>query len=139
MLFNIHTAVTWYLVGLIWLVQLVQYPMFAYLDRAQFTQAHAFHSSAIGIVVGPPMLLELALAVWIAFQGGRGMLGWAALVLVLVIWASTFFVIVPMHGQLGTRGFDAGVHERMLAWNWVRTVAWSLRGGIVLWWMRAAY
>jgi hypothetical protein len=136
MLNGVHSAVTWYLVGLIWLVQLVQYPMFAYLDRSQFAQAHAFHSSAIGIVVAPPMLLELALAVWIVFQEGRGWLGWAALALVLIVWASTFFVIVPMHEQLGTRGFDAEVHRRMLAWNWVRTIAWTLRGAIALHWIR---
>jgi hypothetical protein len=136
MLFNVHAAVTWYLVGLIWLVQMVQYPMFAYLNREQFTQAHAFHSSAIGLVVAPPMLLELGLAVRIAFQGGRGMLGWAALALVLAIWASTFFVIVPMHEQLGTRGFDADIHQKLVAWNWVRTVAWSLKGVIAFHWLR---
>jgi len=136
-MYNVHAAVTWYLVGLVWLVQMVQYPMFAYLDRAQFTEAHAFHSSAIGIVVAPPMLLELALAVWIAFQGGRGMLGWAALTLLLIVWATTFFMIVPMHEQLGARGFDPGVHGRLVAWNWVRTVAWSLRGVIALIWLKA--
>jgi hypothetical protein len=134
---NLHAAVTWYLVGLIWLVQLVQYPMFAYLDRAQFVEAHAFHSSAIGIVVGPPMLAEIALAAWMVFQGARGPLAWVGLGLVLVIWASTFFIIVPMHAQLGSAGFDAGVHGRMVAWNWIRTVAWSLRGVIALVWVRA--
>ena len=125
---NIQAAVTWYLVGLIWLVQVVQYPMFAYLERAHFAEAHAFHSSAIGIVVAPAMLLELALALWIAFQGGRGLLGWTGLALVMIIGASTFFVIVPMHEQLGARGFDAGIHGRLVAWNRVRTIAWSLRG-----------
>ena len=136
-MYSIHAAVTWYLVGLIWLVQMVQYPMFAYLDRLKFGEAHAFHSSAIGIVVAPPMLLELALAVWIAFQGGRGMLGWAALVLLLIVWTTTFFVIVPMHEQLGASGFEAGVHGRLVAWNWVRTIAWSLRGSIALIWLKA--
>ena len=135
---HIHTAVTWYLVGLIWLVQIVQYPMFAYLDRATFTQAHAFHSAAIGIVVGPPMLLELALAVWMVMHL-RTPLAWGGLGLLGAIWAVTFFVIVPMHNQLGTTGFDAEVHGRMVAWNWVRTVAWSLRGvAALVWTMRYA-
>lgn len=136
MLENIHAAVTWYLVGLIWLVQLVQYPMFAYLDRATFTQAHAFHSTAIGIVVGPPMLLELALAAWLAFRD-RSPLAWGSFAVLLLIWGTTFFVIVPMHEQLGSRGFDAGVQGRMVAWNWVRTVAWTLRGLVAFAWLRA--
>lgn len=134
---NIHAAVTWYLVGLIWLVQIVQYPMFAYFDRAGFTQAHAFHTAAIGIVVAPPMLLELALALWLAFQDRSGPLAWLGLALVGAIWASTFFVIVPMHTQLGSGGFDPEVHRKLVAWNWVRTVAWSVRGGIAFLWIRA--
>jgi hypothetical protein len=138
MLLNVHAAVTWYLVGLIWLVQVVQYPMFAYLDRRQFAEAHAFHSSAIGLVVAPPMLLELGLAAWIAWQGGRGTAGWTAFALVLIIWASTFFVIVPIHGQLGSNGFDAALHAKLVAWNWVRTVAWSLRGLLAFHWIQQA-
>ena len=54
------------------------------------------------------------------------------LVLVGVIWLSTIFVQAPLHGRLGG-GFDAGLHRRLVVSNWVRTVAWALRGLLVLW------
>jgi hypothetical protein len=58
-----------------------------------------------------------------------------ALALVAVIWAATFFVIVPIHERLGTAGFDATLHSRLVAWNWVRTIAWTVRGFIALRWL----
>ena len=133
---TIHDAVTWYMVGVIWLVQLVQYPMFEYLDRATFTRSHAFHSSAIGWVVGPPMLAELLLAGAILWR--RGLADTPAVsgfLLVLTLWALTFFVIVPLHNQLGSDGFSPGVHQALVKWNWLRTLGWTARGLIAAFWL----
>jgi hypothetical protein len=41
---------------------------------------------------------------------------------------------VPAHGRLA-EGFDAGVHARLVATNWIRTMAWTLRGALVVWWV----
>jgi hypothetical protein len=54
------------------------------------------------------------------------------LALVLVIWATTGLVQVPLHARL-TQGFDAAAHRRLVATNWVRTAAWALRAGLVCW------
>ncbi len=48
------------------------------------------------------------------------------------IWASTFFVQVPLHEKLGG-GFDADVQKRLVSTNWIRTIFWTLRGALVLW------
>ena len=128
---TLHDAATWYMTGVIWLVQLVQYPMFAHLDRTTFNQSHAFHTSAIATVVMPAMLLELACAAILAFRRPDPATI-AGLALVGVIWAMTFFVIVPLHNRLGSEGFSSGVHVALVQWNWVRTLAWSARSGLIL-------
>ena len=47
--------------------------------------------------------------------------------LLAVIWLSTALIQVPLHQRLGG-GFDAEVHSRLVTSNWIRTVAWTLRG-----------
>ena len=127
-----HAAVTWYLVGLVWLVQRVHYPMLARIDHRQFIDAHARHVSAIGPVVAPPMLAEFALALWLAWQPTtRGWASATALGVLAAIWATTFFVMIPLHGRLGN-GFDERLHSRLVRWNWFRTIGWSLRGLLAL-------
>jgi hypothetical protein len=128
-----HAGATWFMVGVIWIVQLVHYPMFEALDRARFSSSHAYHSRSISIVVVPAMLAELVLA---------ALLGWkesfhdlklnCAFGILIVIWATTFFIIVPLHERLRAEGFRKEEHRSLLRWNWIRTVGWSVRGLIVL-------
>ena len=54
------------------------------------------------------------------------------IILVVVIWASTFFLQVPQHGKLSL-GFDAAAHASLVSSNWIRTIAWSLRGVLTAW------
>ena len=65
-----------YLTGVIWVVQLVTYPALALVGKPEFTRYHAAHSRGMGWVVGAPMVLELALAGWLAWAaypaGARG-------------------------------------------------------------------
>ena len=132
----IHDAATWYMVGVIWLVQLVHYPMFEYLDRATFARGHAFHTSAIGVMVGPPMLIELAMATLLLWRRGPAsapaLTGFA---LVVALWALTFLVMIPLHGRLGSEGFSAEVHQALVRWNWLRTFSWTARGLIATFWL----
>ncbi len=133
---TIHAAATWYMVGLIWLIQLVHYPMFECLDRAGFKRSHAFHSTRIAVVVMPAMLLELVLSAVIVWRLGPlhlpALIGFA---LVVLTWLTTFFVLVPLHQRLHTEGFQPQVHASLCRWNWLRTLAWSARGAIVVFWL----
>lgn len=131
---TVHDASTWYMIGVIWLIQLVHYPMFEYLDRSTFTQSHGFHTSAITLVVMPGMFLELATAALLAWSR-RDAATITGLALVGVVWAMTAFVMVPLHGRLGSEGFQPEVHASLVNWNWVRTIAWTARGAIILWWL----
>lgn len=129
----IHNATTWFLAGLVWTVQLVHYPLFGALDPARFREAHAAHSRRISFVVGPAMVLEAVLAAMLLFR--RGMADGAAaggFALVLVIWASTAFIMIPLHDRLASAGRRVEYIDSLVRWNWIRTIAWTARGLICL-------
>jgi hypothetical protein len=46
------------------------------------------------------------------------------------VWASTFLLQVPCHDRL-SRGWDEGVHARLVQTNWIRTVLWTARLAVV--------
>ena len=133
--FALHAAATWYMIGVIWLIQLVHYPMMAFLERSGFQRAHSFHTRAITWVVMPGMLVELATAVSIFRRRGlENLPATAGLGLLILIWGVTFFIMVPLHDRLQKSGPDSRVHADLCRWNWMRTFAWSIRGLLVVLW-----
>jgi hypothetical protein len=136
----LHAAVTWALTGLVWTVQVVQYPLFAGAGRDGFRAYHEAHCRRISFVVGPLMLAEAATGVALLLAPPTGIpaiLPGVGFALLLLNWLSTAFVQVPLHGRLA-RGFARRPHRALVATNWIRTVAWSVRSGIVLAMLAAA-
>jgi len=125
-----HAALTFYMVGVIWFVQLVHYPLFRRVGRTEFAAYEQEHMLRTGWVVAGPMLLEMGLVTVVAWEIG-GWLSWAGLALAVLIWVVTACWQVPAHRRL-KRGFDATTHCRLRRANWARTVAWTLRGGVAL-------
>jgi hypothetical protein len=135
MLLSIHAATTLTMLGVILVVQLVHYPLFRHVGEASYETYQAEHVRRIAWIVAPLMTTELATAlglVWAAPPGVPAWQVWAGLALVLLIWGTTGLVQVPLHGRLSD-GFDAATHRRLVRTNWFRTVAWALRGGLVVW------
>jgi hypothetical protein len=134
-LFLIHLAATWYLIGLCWLVQRVQYPLMGRVGVESFTAYEQAHVSRIGPVVAPMMLIEVASGLLLLAIGGEAFRRPAfvgAIALLVLIWLSTFLLQVPLHSRL-SKGFDAAAHASLVRTNWIRTLAWSVRGGLLLW------
>jgi hypothetical protein len=136
----LQVASVWAMTGIIWFVQLVQYPSFARVDPARFTSFHAFHSARITLIVAPLMVAEALSAVALAWRPERFIPYWEAwlgLGLVALVWASTVLLQVPMHRRLA-RGFDESAWRFLCNSNWVRTVTWSLRAVLVSVWLHRA-
>lgn len=126
-----HFAVTCALAGLIWTIQIVQYPLFDRVGRDAFPVWHAAYTAAITRVVAPLMLVELAGSLWLlGVAGHREPAFLASLVLLATVWMATAFVQVPLHGRLA-RGFDPASHRRLVRSNWLRTLAWTVRAGLL--------
>ncbi len=136
----IHALATVMMAGLIWFVQVVHYPLFSRVGPEAFAAYEARHQARTTWVVMPLMLAELVTAVLIAFMTPRGIappLAWTALVAVLLIWGSTFFIQVPLHNRLAA-AFDADAAAKLVATNWIRTVLWTGRAIVALVFLRNA-
>lgn len=126
---SVHTASTLALFGLIWMVQVVHYPLMSDVGRESFQAWHARHLRRMTWVVGPLMLAEAASALVLLEYPPTGSPPWfggLGIALVLVVWISTAVLQVPMHRRLES-GWDAVAHRRLVTSNWVRTIAWTLR------------
>ncbi len=131
----VHVAATVFMVGVIWFVQVVHYPLFDHVGGEGFAEYSTAHSRLTGLVVGPPMLVEAATAVALAIRPPEGVsffLPLLGLVLLAVVWLSTAFLQSPRHGVLG-HGFAPDSYRFLVRSNWIRTVCWSGRGLLVLW------
>ncbi len=118
--------------GVIWIIQILHYPLFNMVGRENFAAYEAAHTNLITLVVMPAMLLELILTAVIFFAPPASIpssLNWLNAVLLAVIWLSTAFLQVPQHGILAG-GFDETAYRRLVNSNWIRTVAWSAKAVI---------
>ncbi|MBF9235797.1 hypothetical protein I2I05_00165 [Hymenobacter sp. BT683] len=135
LLLLLNFAATAYLTGLIWTVQVVHYPSFGQVPKAAWAAFHAAHTRRMSYVVLAPMVVELALAIWLAWAG-RAVLpngsGWWCLALVVLVWAATFFISVPFHNRLAA-GYDYIAIDGLIRTNWFRTLAWTARAGLLGW------
>lgn len=132
MLLLLSLIATWYMAGLCWFVQAIAYPQFARVSVADFSAYHAAHLRATGYVVLPAMVVELATAVALVWHWPGDRVYQVALALVFIIWVNTFAMAVPLHRRL-TNGHDAAVIRRLVRVNWVRSIAWTARGVLLLW------
>lgn len=131
-------AATWGMVGVIWVIQIVHYPIFDAIEQGGDGSAWiAFgerHRASISYVVGPFMLLEGATGLWIVADppgDATRVLPLVALALMAVAYGVTAIVSVPYHERL-THRFDAEALRGLIRTNWWRTAAWTLRGVVLV-------
>lgn len=127
----VHLVLTAFMTGLIWLVQLVHYPTFHYVQHDRFQSFENFHSTSISYIVMPAMLAELGTAGWLLWIYGGAWLWLLNFMALVVIWGSTFLLSVPCHNQL-MHGYDHAVVDRLLRTNWPRTILWTVRTTMLL-------
>jgi len=130
-----HAGSTLAMTGLIWLVQIVQYPLFARVGVDGFVSYHREHVRRTTWVVAPLMLTELMTAAWLVIDPPSATLRPLALVglaLLAAIWLSTVALQIPCHRKLEA-GLDQAVVRRLVTTNWLRTVGWTARAATALW------
>jgi hypothetical protein len=135
-----HAALTWFLTGLIWVIQVVHYPLMAAVGTASYSAYQQAHVTRITWIVGPAMLAEVALALAVVLDPSAQVPRWQAwlgVALLALIWVATALWSVPAHGRLAA-GFDAAVHRQLVDSNWLRTLAWTARGVLAGWWLLRA-
>lgn len=128
-----HLVSTLLMVGIIWFVQVVHYPLMACVGTEHFRRYSQLHQSRTTLVVAGPMLVEAisAICLFVWFPAVRS--SWVFLVasgLLGLIWVSTTWWQVPLHRSLAS-GYDDQQIRRLVQTNWLRTLAWSARGILI--------
>jgi len=123
----IHLVATSIMVGVIWVIQLVHYPSFHFIELKQYTTFQRFHMSRISYVVVPAMLTELFTLIFlIIFMDKIDTLVTVSGLLLIIIWLMTAVFFSGVHQKL-TSGYDKTVVNSLVKLNWGRTLLWTLR------------
>jgi hypothetical protein len=127
-----HFVSTLLMVGLIWFVQIVHYPLMAAVAPECFPHYERQHQSLTTYVVAAPMLVEmisgLALLTYPELRTSWTFL--AAESLLAIIWVSTWGLQVPLHNALSAC-HDQQCIRRLVRTNWIRTIAWTARAVLI--------
>lgn len=122
----VHLVATLIMVGIIWMVQCVHYPLMAHTGPSHSAAYQQQHVRRMGPLVIPVMLAELLASVALCVSQPSAY-AWIALALLAVIWAVTGLSSVPAHEAL-SRGFDDHSHRKLMRSNALRTALWTARG-----------
>jgi len=130
----LHMAATWAMVGFIWTIQLLQYPLMAEVPKAGFSRFESIHQRRVTAVIAMfgPLEVVTAALVFLTVDTVPTWLSFGAGAILAAIWTSTAFFYAPLHARLAG-GFDERLHRRLVSTNWLRTAGWSLRGLAAAW------
>ena len=127
---GLHVFAAAYMTGIIWFVQVIHYPSLAPTANGTFESHHQDYTRRMGFIVGPVMILEMGLQLFMLLSNPSPIytLGF---VLLIIIWISTFALQVPRHNKL-CQGFDPEIKRALVQTNWIRTFAWTARSALLL-------
>jgi Domain of unknown function (DUF1772) len=132
-----NLTVTSAMFGVIWVIQLVHYPMFAELNAAALPRWHAYHSSRISYLVAPLMVGELALSVGFSWMAPKPA-SFIALGLTVGVWLATFFLSVPLHESLARVELNKAqsadeLIRKLVVTNWPRSILYTAKVILLIW------
>lgn len=128
----LNVVSSWTMVGVIWFVQVVHYPLLSVVPVESAASVAVEHQRRTGWVVGAPMAIEgvttLMLLAMVP-QGVAWFVPWLAGIPLAIALGATIFLSVPRHERMA-KNPDPHVGAELVSTNWIRTIAWSLHGVI---------
>lgn len=138
-LFLICFALVFYGVGASFMESFVNYPTWRLIGANEF---RAYHQAISPLVIGYmviPMLVGTVLTILLLWLRPSPIPVWAiglAIVLQLIIWASTFTIQIPIQIQLSRDGLSLPLMSHLMFTNWwLRKVPQIINAVIFLWLM----
>ena len=113
------------LVGVILMTQFINYPLFKSI-KSDFTNYHKKYTERMGYVVAPLMVIELILVTYIILHHKENLFVIFIFLLTIIIWASTFFIQVPIHNTLSKKK-EKNKIIKLNKSNYIRTICWILK------------
>lgn len=133
--FLVTLAFTLYMTGMIWSMQVFEYPLFALVGRNEFPSYHAAHNRSLPFFVILPSVFALGSAVLLFWIRPTGIPPWSVVLVVvldLAVLVSTVVWQAPLHGKLDREGFSAEIIRRLVRSNWIRTLLWTINALFLL-------
>lgn len=124
----VHLAATGFMVGLIWTIHVVHYPLFSLVNEPYrpFQEAHMSRITGLLIVPWGAETLSAAALVMTADAGSQRSLSLVGLALVVAVVLVTGLGAAPIHGKL-VDAYDEGLHSRLMRVDLVRALLWTAR------------
>ena len=132
-IFNL--VISSFMVGLIWLIQLVSYPLFSFVNSGDFQKYHSAHVKKIKPLVASAMTLEAGTALILLVFMSDVAVGLLVIntTLLCLIWVSTAFLQIPYHQRLEFPENQIMYTEKLVNTNWIRTILWTSKLIISIW------
>jgi hypothetical protein len=135
-----NVAATLFLAGILWSLQIVQFPLMLSAQSGDFVAYVRAQRTRNTLLMTLPMLVEAATGGWLLTTPipSRHLL--TAMVLLVIGWIVTLGLIVPMHARI-MRGYDPHAIRVLIRTNWIRTFCWTARACLMIWitliWIRS--
>ena len=122
-----HLIFTSIMTGVIWVIQIVHYPSFHFIEKELYTAFQKFHMNKISIIVIPIMLAELITGMMLFLdKSSKSPFLILSFVILILIWLITGVFFSKAHNELMT-GYQELVVNQLVVMNWIRTLLWTLR------------
>ena len=122
-----HLIFTSIMTGVIWVIQIVHYPSFHFIEKELYTAFQKFHMNKISIIVIPIMLAELITGMMLFLdKSSKSPFLIVSFVILILIWLITGVFFSKAHNELMT-GYQELVVNQLVVMNWIRTLLWTLR------------
>ena len=128
--FLIHLCVTWAMIGAVWFVQFVHYPVYRFLQKKDFYTFQKHHIKQTKALAIPVMVVEAITGILLLWGWGGSALwayAWINFFLLILIWVSSFHFCMKCHNQL-SHEYSPHLILRLLHIHQVRTCFWTARG-----------
>jgi len=129
----LHLFASLSFVGIIWYVQLIAYPQFRMVSVHDWIPFEKNHTRRSFWLIAPLFVIETLGLVGISIYYGTTspILLIGSAVFYLTAYIATFTIHMPLHRLLSTSHQSKWI-ERLISTNWIRTIAWTLKGILAL-------
>jgi hypothetical protein len=133
--FVVTLGLTLYMTGMIWSMQILEYPLFALVGPKEFPTYHRRHNRGLPVFVILPSVAALVSAVVLIFTRPAHLSQWSPFVVAaldLVVVVVTAGREAPLHAKLDREGYSQPVIRQLVQGNWIRTMLWTANGLLLL-------
>lgn len=132
-IYLIHLVCTLFMTGLCWFVQIAHYPLFRSINLQDFKKYERKNILLTGYIAVPIMVVESLSGLYLLYYN-QSLLHLINVSFLIIIGLSTFLFQAPIHLKLMIDP-NLKLINRLIHTNWIRTISWSLRSGIVIYFM----